>query len=170
MRVDEAGGTVESVLATGVTRARWVLGDALNAAAGAVVLILVFAVSMGLTAGQVLGDTTTQVREMAEAGLVQLPGILLLGGVVVVLVALLPRWAALLSWALLVASLVLGPMFGPTLGLPQWSQDLSPFTHIPKAPALDVTPTPLIVLASICVALAVAGIVAIRRRNLILPA
>jgi ABC-2 type transport system permease protein len=75
-----------------------------------------------------------------------------------------------LGVALLVASLVLGPMFGPTLGLPQWSQDLSPFTHIPKAPALDVTAAPLIFLASICVALAVAGIVAIRRRNLILPA
>ncbi len=170
MRVDEAGGTLESVLATGVTRPRWVLGDVLNAAAGAVVLILVFAVSMGLTAGQVLGDTTTQVREMAEAGLVQLPGILLLGGVIVVLLALLPRWAVPLSWALLVTALVLGPMFGPTLGLPHWAQDLSPFTHIPKAPATDVTAAPLLILASICVALAVAGVVAIRRRNLILPA
>ena len=79
---------------------------------------------------------------MAAAGLVQLPGILLLGGVVVVLVALLPRWAAPLSWALLVAALVLGPMFGPTLGLPQWAQDLSPFTNIPKAPATDVTAAP----------------------------
>ena len=117
-----------------------------------------------------LGDTTTQVREIAAAGLVQLPGILLLGGVVVVLVALLPRWAAPLSWALLVAALVLGPMFGPTLGLPQWAQDLSPFTHIPKAPATDVTAAPVVVLAGICLALAVAGVVAIRRRNLILPA
>jgi ABC-2 type transport system permease protein len=169
-RVDELGGTLESVLAAGVTRPRWVSGHLLNAAAGAVALILVFAVSMGLAAGQVLGDTTNQVREMAEAGLVQLPGILVLGGVVVVMVAFLPRWAVPFSWALLIASLVLGPMFGPTLGLPQWTQDLSPFTHIPKAPALDVTAAPLIFLASICVALAVAGIVAIRRRNLILPA
>jgi ABC-2 type transport system permease protein len=61
-------------------------------------------------------------------------------------------------------------MFGPTLGLPQWAQDLSPFTHIPKAPATDVTAAPVVVLAGICLALAVAGVVAIRRRNLILPA
>ena len=42
--------------------------------------------------------------------------------------------------------------------------------HIPKAPATDVTAAPLLVLAGICLALAVAGVVAIRRRNLILPA
>jgi ABC-2 type transport system permease protein len=170
MRVDETGGTVESVLATGVSRPRWLLGHVVNATAGAVLLILIFAISMGLAAGQVLGDTTTQLREMVAAGLVQLPGILLLGGVVVAVVGLLPRWAAPLSWVVLVASVVLGPMFGPSLGLPQTAQDLSPFTHIPKAPATDVTAAPLVLLAGICLVLAVAGVVAIRRRNLVFPA
>ncbi|MGH8827707.1 MAG: ABC transporter permease [Jiangellaceae bacterium] len=169
MRADEAGGTVESVLATGVSRPRWMLSHVVNASTGAVVLILIFAVSMGLATGLVLGDTSTQVREMAQAGLVQLPGILVVGGVVVVLVALLPGWAVPLSWAFLVASLVLGPMFGPSLGVPQWAQDASPFTHTPNVPATDLTAAPLVVLAGICVGLGVAGVVAIRRRNLVLP-
>jgi putative exporter of polyketide antibiotics len=26
--------------------------------------------------------------------------------------------------------------------LPEWAQDVSPFTHIPKAPAADLTVTP----------------------------
>jgi ABC-2 type transport system permease protein len=170
MRVDEAEGTLESVLATGVNRPRWVLGHVLNAAAGAVVLIEVFAVSMGLATGQTLGDTTTQVREMTAAGLIQLPGILVVGGAVIAAVGLLPRWAAPLSWALLLASLLLGPLFGPALGLPQWVLNLSPFTHTPKAPAASVTAAPLIVLIGTCLALAVTGVVAIRRRDLVLPA
>ena len=74
MRADEADGTVESVLSTAVDRPGWVLGHVVNAAAGAVVLMLVFAVGMGLTAGQVLGDTGTQLRELTTAALVQLPG------------------------------------------------------------------------------------------------
>ncbi len=170
MRVDEAGGTVESVLATGVSRPRWVMGHVLNAAAGAVILILVFAVSMGLTSGQVLGDTGTQVRTLIGSGLVQLPGILVLGSAVIAVVAVLPRWAAPVSWAMLFATLVLGPMFGPSLGLPQWAQDLSPFTHVPKVPAVDVDAVPLLALTAVGIALAAAGIVAIRRRDLLLPA
>ena len=38
--------------ATGVSRPRWVLGHALDALAGSVVLVVVFAVSMGLATGR----------------------------------------------------------------------------------------------------------------------
>jgi ABC-2 type transport system permease protein len=71
---------------------------------------------------------------------------------------------------MLVAALMIGPLFGPSLGLPVWMQDLSPFTHIPNAPAADVTAAPLVGLAVACLALGLAGLAAIRRRNLLLPA
>lgn len=170
LRADEAGGTLESLLATGVSRVAWVLGYVLNAVAGALVLILVFAVGMGLTAGQVVGDPVGQVRTLAAAGLVQLPGVLVVGAVVLAAVGLLPRWASAIAWTLLLAALVLGPMFGPSLGLPLWAQDLSPFTHIPKAPVDPVTVAPILVLVVIGVALAVTGVVALRRRDVALPA
>ena len=93
MRVDETGGTLEPVLASGVTRARWLWGHLVNAVAGCVALMVLFAVSMGLTAGQVLGDTGTQVRELVWAGIVQVPAILVLGAAVVAVVCVLPRWA-----------------------------------------------------------------------------
>ena len=67
MRVDETDGTLEPVLASGVTRTRWLWGHVLNAVAGCVVLVVLFAVSMGLAAGQVLGGTATQVRELVWA-------------------------------------------------------------------------------------------------------
>jgi ABC-2 type transport system permease protein len=170
MRVDESGGTLEPVLASGVTRPRWLWAHVVNAVAGCTALIVLFAVSMGLTAGQVLGGTVTQVRELAWAGLVQLPGVLVLGAAVIATVSFAPRWAVPMSWAILLVMLVVGPMFGPGLNLPLWLQDLSPFTHSPKAPAAAVGLAPLLVLSGVCVGLAAAALGGLRRRDLRLPA
>jgi ABC-2 type transport system permease protein len=51
--------------------------------------LLVFAVSMGLAAGAVLGDVPAQLGALVAAGLVQLPGIMVVGGAVVALSAAL---------------------------------------------------------------------------------
>jgi putative exporter of polyketide antibiotics len=170
MRVDEAGGTLESLLATAVTRPAWVAGHVVNAVAGALALLLLFAVAMGWSAGLVLGDSLSQVGEMAVAGLAQLPGILVVAAVVLALVGLVPRWSGPLSWLVLVLTLLLGPMFAPALGLPAWVQDLSPFTHTPKVPAGALDPAPLVALLTVAVALGAAGLAATRRRSLVLPA
>jgi ABC-2 type transport system permease protein len=170
MRLDESGGTLEPVLASAVTRGRWVLGHVIDAALGATTLVLVFAVAMGLGAALVLGDPVEQVGEMVLAGLVQLPSVAVVGGAVVIAVGLAPRWAAPLCWSLLVAALVLGPMFGPTLGLPTWLQGLSPFTHAPKLPGTAVEAAPLVLLCALALGLGVGGVIAVRRRDLALPA
>jgi len=168
--VDEAGGTAESLLATALSRSRWLLGHLAGALVGATLLLLVFGVSMGFAAGTVLGGVGDHVARMALAGLVQLPAVMVVGGLVAVLAATLPRWVTPASWVLVVAFLVLGPMFGPGLGLPSWALDVSPFTHVPKVPATAVTFTPLLVLATLGVLLAGAGLLAMRRRDLRLPA
>jgi ABC-2 type transport system permease protein len=170
LRVDEAGGTAESVLAGGVSRPRWVLAHVVNAAVGALVLVLLFGVGMGVGGGLALGGVASQTGDMVVAALVQLPGIFVLGAAVVAVVALVPRWAAPISWALLVVTLVIGPMFGEGLNLPQWVRDLSPFTHTPMAPAVEVAATPVLALSGLVVALGVAGVLVIRRRDLHLPA
>lgn len=170
MRVDETGGTLEPVLATGVSRARWLLSHVANAVLGAVALMVLFAVSMGLTAGQVLGDTADQVTGLVGAGLVQVPGVLVVGAAVVAVSCLVPRWSVPASWALILGMIVAGPMFGPSLDLPAAVQDLSPFTHSPKAPVVDVTAAPLLALTAVGVGLALGGLAVLRRRNLALPA
>jgi ABC-2 type transport system permease protein len=170
MRADETGGTLESVLASGVTRARWLRAHLVNAIAGCVVLMVLFAVSMGLAAGQVLGDTGIQVRELVWAGIVQVPGILVMGAAVAAVLCAVPRWSVPISWAILLSALVVGPMFGPGLNLPAWVQNLSPFTHSPKAPAVAVTASPLLALTAVCLGLTAAALIALRRRNLTLPA
>ena len=170
MRVDEVGGTLEPLLAAGVTRTRWWSGHLVNVVAGSVALMVLFAAGMGLTTGQVLGDTGTHVRDLLRAGLVQVPGILVVAAAGVVAICLVPRWSVPVSWAVLLAMLVVGPMFGPGLNLPGWVQDLSPFTHSPQAPAAPVDVVPLLALGGAAVGLAAAALLALLRRNLGLPA
>jgi ABC-2 type transport system permease protein len=170
MRAEEADGPLEPVLATAVGRPRWTASHAVTALLGATALLLLFATGVGLAAGGVLGDPAGQVRTLIGVGLVQLPGILVIGAVVIAAVGLLPRFASAVSWALLIASILLGPLFGPTLKLPRWAQDLSPFTHIPKAPAVPITAAPVLALIVVVAVLALTGLVALRRRNLALPA
>jgi ABC-2 type transport system permease protein len=170
MHHDEVQGTLEPLLGTAVSRTRWLGAYALNAVAGSLLLLMVFAVSMAVVGGQVLGDTPTLLRDLIGAALIQLPAIAVLGGAVVAAIMFLPRWSVGLSWALVVLSIFVGPMFGPSLQLPAWLLDLSPFTHVPNAPAVAVTVAPILGLALASVLLAVAGVISLRRRNLALPA
>ncbi|WP_211216748.1 ABC transporter permease [Paractinoplanes globisporus] len=167
---DEAQGMLESVLGTAVSRLRWLGAYAVNALVGATLLILVFATAMGVTGGQALGGTVSLLRDLFGAALVQLPAIGTLGAAVVVLITALPRWSVGLSWALTVFTIFAGPMFGPSLDLPTWLLDLSPFTHVPNAPAEAVGVGPILGLGLTCALLAVAGMSLLRRRNLTLPA
>lgn len=158
------------MLATGVTRAGWLWGHLVNAVLGAAGLVVLFAVSMALTTGQVLGDTRGQLAGLVRAGLAQLPGVLVVGAAVVAVGCATPRWSVPVSWALMLSMLVAGPMFGPSLNLPTPVQDLSPFTHGPQAPAAGITAGPILALTAVAVGLAVTGLLVLRHRNLTLPA
>jgi ABC-2 type transport system permease protein len=170
MRSEESDGRLEPVLAAAVSRPRWLIANLLNAGLGAAGLLVVFAVGMGLGTGSVLGDIPAQLGAMLEAGLVQLPAILVIVGAVVALIGLLPRSASALSWAALLVAILLGPLFGAaTLQLPAWAQDVSPFTHTPKLPAADLNAVPVFSLIVIAAALVAAGLASLRHRNLALP-
>lgn len=171
MRAEEGDGRLESLLATPVSRPRWMISHLLHAGLGALLLLLVFALSMGLAGGAVLGDVPGELRALTGAGLVQLPALLLLAGVVAVLTALVPRAASTLSWSLLLVAILLGPMFGAaTLQLPAWAQDISPFTHTPKLPGADLAVAPVLGLIVISAVLVAVGLASFRHRDLALPA
>jgi ABC-2 type transport system permease protein len=169
LRHDEAQGILEPVLATAVSRMRWLGAYAVNAAVGATMLLLGFALAMGLTGGLVLGGTGPLLGDLVGAALVQLPAIGALGAASALAVTLVPRFSVGLSWVLVVASIFVGPMFGPSMGLPAWLQNLSPFTHVPNAPAEAVSLPPILGLALVCLLVATAATLLIRHRNLALP-
>ena len=167
---DEAQGTLEPVLGTSVSRLRWLAAYAVNALVGATMLVLLFALAAVVTGGLILGDPAAMLGDLVGAALVQLPAIGVLGAAVLALVMLVPRWSVGLSWAIVVAAIFVGPMFGPSLGLPGWLLDLSPFTHVPNAPAVAISPGPVLGLLVVGALLAGAGVVAMRYRDLALPA
>jgi ABC-2 type transport system permease protein len=70
-----------------------------------------------------------------------------------------------ISWGALIACLVLGQL-GQILRFPQWTLNLSPFTHTPNFPAQDIDAVPVVVLLSIAIVLIGVGFVGFRRRDI----
>ena len=167
---DESRGLLEPVLAGSVSRLRWLAAYGVNALAGATVLMLAYALGMAVTGGQAVGGTVALTGDLLVAALVQLPAIAALGAVVALLVLLVPRVSVALSWLLVVVAIVVGPMFGPSLDLPAWLCDLSPFTHVPNAPAVPVEALPLLALGAAAALVAAAAAAVLRHRDLALPA
>jgi ABC-2 type transport system permease protein len=164
LRSEEAGGRAEELLATAVGRLRWLASHAIVAVAGLVALLAIAGVSIGLVAGIAGGDVAGTVGDLTGAAFVQLPAALVLSGFAVAVFGLLPRLAIGLAWAAVTVSLVLGQL-GDLLNLPQGMQDISPFSHVPAAPAADVTAAPLLTLVAVAVAFGVAGAAIFRRRD-----
>jgi ABC-2 type transport system permease protein len=79
------------------------------------------------------------------------------------LYGLAPGFVAV-SWGFLVAFLLLGQL-GQILQFPQWTLDLSPFSHIPMVPAEELEAMPLVILVLIAGGLIGAGLVGFRRRD-----
>ncbi|MFI6821061.1 ABC transporter permease [Micromonospora sp. NPDC050187] len=163
-RTEETDGTLEALLATAVSRPRWLVGHLATALLGAVGLMLLAGITTGLGYATVAGDPAGRVTELTGAALVRTPALLVLAGVVVLFFGLLPRAAVPLSWATLTVFLLLGQL-GAVLDLPQAMLDLSPYTHVPALPAADLAVLPLAVLTGVAVLLLAAGAAGFRRRD-----
>lgn len=167
MRSEESSGRLEAVLATGVSRTTWMWSHIAIAVLGTVGLMGLMGLAAGIVFGLVAGDLGTHVAELVPAALARVPAALAVAGVAVAVFGLLPRWAVSLSWAVLAVCLFMGQL-GALLDLPQALLDLSPFTHTPAAPSVDVTAAPLLVLGAVAAALVGAGLAFFRRRDLAL--
>jgi ABC-2 type transport system permease protein len=164
-RTEESEQRAELVLATPAGRVRWVAGHVVIAAAGPAVLLGAAGLTAGLAYGLRTGDVGSELPRLLGAALAQVPAAWLMAGVAVALFGLAPRMAASAGWAAL-GVIALLTLVGPTLRLPQWVMDISPFTHLPKLPGGSFTVSPLLWLAGVAVVLAVAGLAGLRRRDL----
>ncbi|MBW4717658.1 ABC transporter permease [Saccharothrix obliqua] len=162
-RAEESDSRAEPVLATPVRRVSWVVSHLVFATLGAVVVLAAAGLGAGLVHGARTGDVGGQVVRLVGAALVHAPAVWVVAGIALALFGLLPRLTAV-SWAFLVVFLVLGQL-GPLLRLDRWVVDLSPFTHVPKAPGAEVTATPLVWLTVVAAALVAVGIAGFRRRD-----
>lgn len=159
---EEVQGRVESLLAAPVSRVSWASSHLLVALAGLVLVTGLGGIGLGVGAAASTGDGEL-VGQMVGAMLAFVPAIAVLATFAFLLWAQLPRFA-MLAWAALAWTVVVG-VFGEVFKIPQWARYTSPIEHVPAMPAAGFDAAPLLILAGIAVVLALAGFVAIRRRD-----
>lgn len=164
LRSEETGQRAEPVLASAVGRTRWAVSHLTFAVAGPVLLMALTGLGAGISYGIGTGDVGREVPRVLGSALAQLPAIWVLAGLAAALFGLAPRLTAV-AWGAFGLFLFLGEI-GSVIGLSHWAMDLSPFTHVPKLPAAAFTITPLAWLTALALALGVAGLAGLRRRDL----
>jgi ABC-2 type transport system permease protein len=165
LRSEEAGDLGELVLAGPVSRPRWAGSQLLVVLAGTVVVMVLSGLGFALGFGVAASDLSAQLPRLIEAGLVQIPAVLVVAAVATLGVGLVPARSAAVGWTAFAACGFIG-VIGPALNLSQAVLDISPFTHVPKLPGGVLTATPLIWLSVIAVGLAAAGLIGLRRRDI----
>jgi ABC-2 type transport system permease protein len=162
MRIEEAQGRAEPLLASGVSRLGYTTSHLAVALLGTALLMLVTGAAVGTAYALSAGDGT-QVLRVTAAALIRLPAVWVLTAVVILLHGIAARWTPL-AWAVLVGVLVVGE-FGPLMRLPAWTLGLSPFDHLPDLPGGTFEAVPLLVLTGVAAAMVAVGSAAYSRRD-----
>ncbi len=163
LRVEESSLRTESVLSTGVGRVPYATGHLVVSAFGGALLLAVSGTVAGVAYGLRTGDVARALPRVLAAAGVQIPATWVLAGVAIALFGLVPEWTAV-SWAALVVCFLLAEL-GPSLNLPQWAMDISPYTHVPRLPGGLFSGAPIGWLILVAAVLAVVGLAGFRRRD-----
>ncbi|WP_194912072.1 ABC transporter permease [Catenulispora rubra] len=166
LRSEELDVHADPVLATAVTRSRWMGAHLVLAYAGMVLFLAVTGLAAGIAHG--IGDhrPAHEVGRALAGALVQVPAAAVLAGIGIALFGLLPRFGAVV-WVCLLGSVLLG-QFGDLLRLSRGVMAVSPFSHVPRLPGGHVQALPLLELGALAVATAVVGVAQFRRRDIVL--
>ena len=160
---EEKSGRAELPLSTAPSRVRWAAAHGSIALFGALLLMVLTGALSGVGYG-LAGGGWDRVGELAAAGPVFVPAMLVLGGLAILSFGISAR-TGFIAWAYLALCALLLTLESLTVVIGRLA-DLSPFTHLPLVPAEPVEASPLIVLAAIAAGLATAGLLLWRRRDL----
>jgi ABC-2 type transport system permease protein len=164
LRGEENAGRAEPVLATALSRWRWVGSYLTVALGGTVAVVGAGGLGAGLAFGYASGDLGVTSR-LLGAALVQVPAVWVLIGVAVALFGLFPRGAHA-AWGALAACVVFG-MFGQLFEFPNWLMNASPFQHVPQLPAAEFDAIPVLLLVAVAAGLILLGLAGFRRRDVV---
>jgi ABC-2 type transport system permease protein len=163
MRQEESHVDGELVLATPVSRYHWA-GAYILVGVIAIALVLATAATASVLAALAVGAPEESIEDSVLAALAQLPAALLFLAVAALVWSLVPRLTAGLGWGLLALCAFLG-IFGALVGLPDWTADLSPFSHSPVPAGADTDWSEGIVMAALALVAGAAALVLFRRRD-----
>ena len=163
LRSEELATRADSILATRVSRPTWAASHVLVSAAGTTVVLGAAGAATGAGFAAMTGEVG-HVATMSAAALAMVPALWVMGGVTMLLYGVTAR-RSLVAWLALVAVLVVG-IFGNVLDLPSWSQNVSPFQHVPAMPAESFRFLPIALLLAIAATTASVGLLALRHRDM----
>ena len=162
-RHDEVTGLVEMLLATGLSRSRWLANQVALTVLGTFVVLFSAGFGLGLGYALATGEFRMGV-ELLLATIPYLAPLLVLSSLARLLHAVVPTFANA-AW-LGPAYAVLIMVVARPLQLPQWLQDVSVFNHLALAPAEPFRWAPFLVLSAMAMVTSVAAQALFRRRDL----
>lgn len=160
-RGEETSGRAEDVLASPVSRWRWLGAQLAVISVATSLIVLAAGAAMGITAAATLHDGSMFGRLVGSAANF-LPATLTVIALTAAVYAWFPRLLAVV-WVYLGYALVIG-MFLEVL--PDWTGWASPFHFTPNLPADEFDIVPLIVLLVIAAALYALALLGFRRRDI----
>jgi ABC-2 type transport system permease protein len=129
LRQEEAGGTAEVLLATPLSRIRWLLEFLLVGVIAVVAVLVAAGLASGLSA-MGAGESSEMIGNSLAAAAAQLPAAFIYLGVLALVFVALPNWSIVIAWTALGLGAFVG-IFGAFVGIPDWIHKLSPFSHTP---------------------------------------
>ncbi|MFJ3281214.1 ABC transporter permease [Streptomyces halstedii] len=162
-RTEEKAGRAEPLLATGLSRTRWLGGHLAVALTGGTFLLVPAGLGIGVAGAMATGEAELALR-LPAAALAYAPALWVSVGVAAALFGWLPR-AVAAAWAVPVYAFVCGYL-GELLRFPGLLNALSPFGQVPRLPAEGMDWTPPAVLTALATALLWLGVEGFRRRDL----
>ena len=163
-RQEEAEERLETLLASPVSRARW-LGGRLAVAAVAVSL-MALAAGMLAWAGAASQGTQISLPDTVGAGLNCLPSTLLFLGLAALAYAAVPRASTALAYGVVTVAF-LWDLLAELLGAPAWLAKLTPFAHVGLVPIQSFRALDAAVMVAVGLAAALAALGLLRRRDVI---
>ncbi len=165
IRSEEASGHVEPLLATSLSRGKWLISHIGLSFLGSLLLLVVVGTSSAVVHVFASGAAWSEVPRLLIAALNQAPAVLAFSGFVAFIVAATPRFAASISWAAFIGSFMLLQL-ATLLRLPEWVVNVSPFTHAGAAPSQPAALQSLVVLSIFAGCFTLASFVSFWRRDI----
>jgi ABC-2 type transport system permease protein len=129
LRQEEVGGSAEVMMATPVSRVRWLLDFVLVGLIAIVLVLVAAALAAGLSA-TAAGEPASTFNDAFAAAAAQFPVALVYLGVLTLVFVVVPSWTVPVGWAALGAGAFIG-IFGALIKLPDWLRHVSPFADAP---------------------------------------
>ena len=162
-REEESTGRLDNLLALAVPRRRWFLGHLALTSVGVVLLAVALAVGAG--AGTSWSGAKIEFADFTSVAVNAVPVGVLFLGLTALVFAVAPRLTSSFGFGLVGVAFV-WQILGSAVRAPQWSLDLSPFSHVAAVPAQGMNVGAALVLTGLGVAAALAGVEVFVRRDI----